>query len=235
MLMRLNLRLYKRRWNLCVKYTSAPRLIAPRLIATRRSATYRIATQRQHQKDKEMKIEETESMTGAAISKVFAVTAQSITNWHNNDGCPRNSDNAKTYNLCEVIAWKVLRGTLKTVASTGYNAERERLTKAQADTAELNLSLALGDVLPIKEVRKELQNCLVACRVRIMNLRRAIAPVAAGMTDPEEIGDMIDVRCIEALNELAKPPGGVVEEGNELDRPAPKAVGKRVGRPRKAP
>lgn len=182
-----------------------------------------------------MKIEETESVSGKVVAKMFGVTPQAITNWRNDEDCPVNGDNAKTFNLSEVVQWRVRKGAKRSATSTGLAGERERLTKAKADKAELELSLAFGNVLPIQEVRKELRNGFVACRVRIMNLRRAIAPVAAGMTDPEEIGDMIDARCIEALNELANPPGGVVSEGNELDRPAPKAPGKPMGRPGKTP
>ena len=178
-----------------------------------------------------MKIGDSKHMARKDIAKLFGVGPTAVTNWVQREKCPRHANG--TFDLESVIDWRVSQGAKRSGKSVGLAAEKERLTKAQADAAEINLSLARGDVLPAKDVRAFFSDAYVAIRSRIMSIGQSVAPIVASMDNPTLIKGVIDAHHREALEELADGGRGMGAENAAMAPTATKPVGKRVGRPRK--
>lgn len=116
--------------------------------------------------------------------------------------------------------------------------ERTRLTKLQADLAEIELAKRNGDVIPYAQALSAWTKVLGAMKTRLLGIPTKYAPLLFGRA-ALEIKDMLDGAIGEALAELA----GINYEA--ADRPAMargdgdasaagKDDGKRVGRRRKS-
>jgi len=182
-----------------------------------------------------MNIPDSRRMSRKLIAKTFGVLPSAVTQWHKrkemSGGCPRNADG--TYNLETVVVWRMAQGATRSGSTAGLAGERERLYKARADGAEINVALARGSVVPLQEVRAAVSDMIVAVRTRIMSIGQSVAPVVATMSDARLIKDFIDERNREALTELAEYSPKLDGGNDEMDMPAPKHYGKRVGRPKK--
>ena len=64
-----------------------------------------------------------------------------------------------------------------------YAAEKARLTKAQADIAEVELATTLGELAPVKEFEKAQSRIFATIRANIMNVPQRVVVQLIGETD----------------------------------------------------
>ena len=124
-----------------------------------------------------------------------------------------------------------------------YEAERARLTKAQADKTELEAAELAGHLVRVDEVEVEWSRMLGSVRSRLLSLPTKAAPRARTALNDEEAAALIEAEILEALQELST--DGIPSttrdrreraraHGEGADAAAP-VDGKRVGGPVQAP
>lgn len=86
-----------------------------------------------------------------------------------------------------------------------YNRERARLTKLQADKAELELDIKLGGCVQVDIVKAELEKAFINMRAKLLSLPTKITSELAGASTPSEIQKIIKSNIYEALDELVVP------------------------------
>lgn len=67
-----------------------------------------------------------------------------------------------------------------------YHAEKARLTKAQADQAEIDLAKARGDVCSVEQVERNLSGLFAQVQTNIRNVPDRVVSSLIGMTDERE-------------------------------------------------
>lgn len=83
-----------------------------------------------------------------------------------------------------------------------YEAERARLTKAQADKTELEVSTLRSDLIPRELVIATWQALVAAARAKLLSMPTKMAHVVVAATELTEIEAEIKSQVYEALNEL---------------------------------
>lgn len=116
-----------------------------------------------------------------------------------------------------------------------YDAERARLTKAQADKTELEASELQGQMVRAEWVIEEWSRMLGALRSRMLSIPTKTAPRARGAMTDEEAATMIEIEVVEALQELSDDGLDPTTRARQQRRaasnaPAAAADGQRVGR-----
>lgn len=90
------------------------------------------------------------------------------------------------------------------VGPIDYQAEKARLTKAQADTAEIELAKARADVVGIKLIERNLSNLFAEIRSNIRNIPDRVVSSLIGMTDEREFKNILTREIDLVLSALAE-------------------------------
>lgn len=133
-----------------------------------------------------------------------------------------------------------------------YEAERARLTKAQADKTELEAAELAGHLVRVEDVETEWSRMLGSVRARLLSLPTKAAPRARVAVNDEEAAALIEAEVVEALQELSTdgiPPttrerrqrsqadgagadAAAAADGERVGRPVPAPVSRKRGRAR---
>ena len=87
-------------------------------------------------------------------------------------------------------------------AAADYNEEKARLTRAQADTAELALLEKSGVVIPADEAVLAWEAMLTNCKNKLLAIPSKAAPMLAAETDTAIVLDLLEDYVRDALTEL---------------------------------
>lgn len=87
--------------------------------------------------------------------------------------------------------------------SYDYDAERARLTKAQADKTELEAAELAGEIVRVEQVIATWSKLAGAMRARLLAMPSKIAPVVRVTETDEEASATIEREVLEALEELS--------------------------------
>jgi phage terminase Nu1 subunit (DNA packaging protein) len=101
--------------------------------------------------------------------------------------------------LCAVARWRIER------AGDGSELDRERtrLTKAQADKAELEAALLRSDTVRTPLIEQHWQAMVAAMRAELLALPSRAAPRVLGMTDHNDLVDTLRDEVHSALAHIA--------------------------------
>lgn len=118
---------------------------------------------------------------------------------------------------------------------TSISEEKTRLTKAQADKAEMEVEVITRGMLKAEEVEDGWIAFVSNVRTKLLNLPSKIAHQVVGLETYAQVEGLINEEIYEVLNELAtsKLPESLtsgMEQNNESISPAKETKGKRVGR-----
>ena len=94
-------------------------------------------------------------MTQRDIARVFGIARQTCAQWSGPQKCPRNED--KTYNLTDVIQWKMTRLEEENCGSENDNPELRRLRTIKANREELKYFEEKKEYVKIEDIRIHLQ------------------------------------------------------------------------------
>lgn len=89
-----------------------------------------------------------------------------------------------------------------------YNEQRARLTKLQADKAELDLDIRLGQYVKTEAVTSELENVFINMRAKLLSLPGRAASELLGVKKQTEMQAILKKIIYEALDELTIPDFG---------------------------
>ena len=132
------------------------------------------------------------------------------------EGPPRKAGGG--YPLAEMRNWirdRILAelGVANDGQAYDYNAERARLTKAQADKTELEVAELRGSVLHVETVVSHWQDTVVKVRSTLLALPTRLATAVAAPDKLQAAHDMAQSIIYDALTELAG--DGVPNEAKE--------------------
>lgn len=89
-------------------------------------------------------------------------------------------------------------------APIDYHAEKARLTKAQADKAEIESAQMSGDVVNLEQVERSLSNLFAEIRTSIRNIPDRVVSSLIGMTNEREFKNILTQEIDLALNALSE-------------------------------
>lgn len=155
-------------------------------------------------------------LTRPQVAAMFGVTTKTVTKWQRQKTDPlpvveiNTGATGNKYDPRAVFEWGLRRrlGTLEANPDDGqdqldFNSERARLTRAQAEKAELELAEKRGKLLDASLVERALVGLLSNFRARILALPSKAAPKCVAATDAKEARAILKAHCYEALDELA--------------------------------
>lgn len=148
-------------------------------------------------------IEDTVICNADAMSHVLQVKAPMMTNYRQR-GLIVQPEHGK-YDLVATVR-KVLEATKNGSNSDeghDFQVEKARLTKAQADKAEMEVSELSGDLVQVLDVVDEWQDQLMDMKGKLLSIPSKLATLVADMDNPSEVQELIDDYIREALLELS--------------------------------
>jgi phage terminase Nu1 subunit (DNA packaging protein) len=86
----------------------------------------------------------------------------------------------------------------------GLNAERERLTRAKADIAEMEMDEKRASLIPAKEIEAAWVSALSLLRTRLMSIPNQVAPLCHQEKTQAGVRDLIKQAVRGALDDLAE-------------------------------
>jgi len=84
-----------------------------------------------------------------------------------------------------------------------FHEEKARLTKMQADKAEMEVMEMSGELVRVEDVLSDWQSILMDCKGKLLAIPSKVATLVADMDDPAEAQQLVDEHIREALEELA--------------------------------
>jgi len=85
-----------------------------------------------------------------------------------------------------------------------YQEEKARLTKLQADKAELEVESMSANLVPADDVSRHWYQIITDCKNRLLTVPSKAAPIVAAETEAGMVQDIIDDLMREALEELTE-------------------------------
>jgi phage terminase Nu1 subunit (DNA packaging protein) len=186
-------------------------------------------------------------LTQAQAAEIVGLTARRLRQLQDEGTGPAHTAGGQ-YDPKEVGRWYRQRllsemGVANDGQAYDYEAERARLTKAQADKTELEAAELAGSLVRVDEVEAEWSRMLGSMRSRLLSLPSKAGPRVRVALNDEEAAALIEAEILEALQELSTdgiPPTTRdrrvrAEARAEGSAPAAEADGKPVGGPVPAP
>ena len=138
--------------------------------------------------------------TQEKVAKIFGVSTRTVQNWVR-DGMPITSQG--DYDLIEIRAWKILRNQ-KHRKKDKKNAIdwEERYREYKARLAEIILKKALGELIPLETIEKELIQIFTAIRQNLLALPNQLAPQLIGL-DIRQVSILLTSRIQETISNIA--------------------------------
>ena len=168
----------------------------------------------------------------AELASFFGVSRTTIQVWQG-EGMPVLSQakgNVKTnsYDTVAVLKWWLNRELSKITGGPlgddlNYEAERARLTKAQADKQELDVAARRGELLAVDDVRKHWQSMVFAAKAKLLAVPVKAAPAVITAQTTAEVFDLLSTMIREALDELSAS-GEPTSSDDETERGAVRLV-----------
>lgn len=84
-----------------------------------------------------------------------------------------------------------------------FQEEKARLTKMQADKAEMEVKELAGELVPVEDMLNAWQEILMGCKGKILSIPSKLATLVVDIDDPAEAQELIEFHLREALEELS--------------------------------
>lgn len=139
----------------------------------------------------------TKPLTQDQAAALRGVTARRLRQLDSEDNPPPKDENGQ-YDPGEFGRW--LRAGDK---AADYFAERARLTKEQADKAEMENDRARGLLMGRDEVAGEWSRIVMNFKTRLLSIPSKLAPLIFGMKSIPEVMVALKAAIYEALNDLS--------------------------------
>lgn len=85
-----------------------------------------------------------------------------------------------------------------------YASEKSRLTRAQADLAEIDVARARGDVVGADQLARNLTNLFTEIRTNLRNIPGRVSSSVLGLTDERKLKTLLLAEIDQALTSLAE-------------------------------
>lgn len=88
-------------------------------------------------------------------------------------------------------------------APADYHLEKSRLTRLQADKAEMEVKEIAGELVRVEDLLNSWHEILMDCKGKILSIPSKLATVVIDIDDPAEAQELIEFHLREALEELS--------------------------------
>lgn len=136
-------------------------------------------------------------LTVEQAASLAGVSVRRLNQLQNEPDGPKNSEPAR-FDPAEFGQWLQRRYT-----GDSYQAERTRLTKAQADKAELEAAELARELVRAEDVKLTWGEMIAAVRAKLLSLPSKLAPQVAPPGRVAEAQALAEAMIYEALSELA--------------------------------
>lgn len=155
------------------------------------------------------------------IARLLMISERRVQQLANEGVIPRTE--SRRYNLedsvqayIQYIQGKNVGRGMEDEGAIDFHVEKARLTKIQADKAQLELDEMAGDLVKAEDVEKELYSKITDCKTRLLGIPSKAAPIVAAETSAGACQKIINELVYEALEELSEN-SGREEDSIELD------------------
>jgi phage terminase Nu1 subunit (DNA packaging protein) len=151
-------------------------------------------------------------LTQSQTAEAFNISVMAFNKW--NMTPEKKEGRYVYYDIRKVIKHRLARDNGKekdTLAS-----ERTRLTRNQADKAELEVALLRGELIPVGVIEDHWESMVVSMRAKLLNLPSRAATAALDATSLKDIEDAIKILTYEALDEIAH--SGIPEKTEPMQK-----------------
>lgn len=173
-------------------------------------------------------VPKTPSYPVAAIAKLLLLTERRVQQLHKEGIIPR-SDRGR-YELVPSVQGYIRylqdRAVPQGMSTGDLHEEKARLTRAQADIAELGLRERAGELVQADEAVLAWEQMLTNCKNKLLSIPSKAAPILAAEGDPAVVQNEIDDFIREALDELQ-----AGESLGVIQPPGAQAAGEADGQP----
>lgn len=137
------------------------------------------------------------------LAAIVGVSERTLTEWQR-EGLPfvraeRGASNH--YDTAEVIKWMLAREAK--ARSPDQEGERDRLARLQGDMLELTIGEKRQTLIPSAEIEPAWSALVVAARQSLLAMPVRLAPIVIGMTDVDQVRELLDEQVNDALAKLA--------------------------------
>lgn len=140
------------------------------------------------------------------IAKLFMISERRVQQLVKKGVIPKNEHGR--YELVPTVQGYVRYLQERAIGRTGmpedYQQEKARLTKIQADKAELELNEITGSLVSSEEIALEWFQMITDCKTRLLTIPAKAAPVVATEMEAGVVQNIIDDLMREALEELTE-------------------------------
>jgi phage terminase Nu1 subunit (DNA packaging protein) len=161
------------------------------------------------------------------IAEAFGVTTQAVDKWEK-DGFPVHERNTtrkgNQYILKDCIEWRIEQK----IGKGDYNAQRTRLTKAQAAKHEIELELIKGEIVKKEDILKEFNKVLRELRAQLLALPNRATVLLQGVEEFEDRKEVIEKLLYEVLEKFANNAESDNNGSSKKSTSSAKTKGKRV-------
>ena len=150
-------------------------------------------------------LEESGRVNTKILARLLGCTIQSVQKYNQDGVFPREPDGKFVLEKCIplFIAWCRKGGPERERSQANFNEEKARLTRAQADRAELDLAEKSGEVIDAAEAVLAWEQMLTNCKNKVLSIPSKAAPMFSAETDTAVIQDDLENYLRDALQELS--------------------------------
>jgi len=138
------------------------------------------------------------------MASILGISEPTLSVWQR-EGMPyvKNSGQGASnhYRTAEVIKWMIARETKSSAPEN--EGDRQRLARLQGDLIEISLAEKRRTLIPSSEIEPAWGALVVSARQSLLNLPVRLAPLVVGMTDVDQVRDLLDEQVHDALAKLA--------------------------------
>lgn len=136
------------------------------------------------------------------IAKILDMSERNVMQLAAEGTIPRQERGKYNPIACIQAYIRYLRKLVQGTGSLSLTEERTRLTKVQADIAELELAISKGKLVPVEIAGKLWEKIIIAFRAKLLVLPTKLAPVLTGKKSTGKIKEIIEKYVKEVLEEL---------------------------------
>ena len=144
-------------------------------------------------------------ITVGELAKLLDLTPQRVCQLVNEGVLPKASRGSYEMRACVNAYINFLREKNMTASGSqhDYRTEKARLTKAQADLAELELAKSNGEVASVEEFEKATSAVMTMVKINMLNVPQRIVTRLLGETDETKFKDVLQDEIRQALETIA--------------------------------
>jgi len=137
-------------------------------------------------------------------AEVMGVSTQAIGLWNMEQQKKKGATgNRVYYDIREVVQLRLKEAANRSGNAPDIQREKSRLTKLQADKADLEYKKMKGELISTDTVTEHWENLFVAFRSKILAIPTRAAAVALNATSIPDVEEKLEAFLLEALEELS--------------------------------